>query len=485
MKKKLTLTESEFKKLLVNIVSEALTPSQYRPYMKKFNRERYSDIFKSLGDKYEHDRNYYRIYVPLEEVKQSGPISETETEVTKFLEVNGYKVLDYVKGISKYGDSKNTTSIGKILTRLKAEDLMRDFVSDEARKSLSSDLSKLMVAISRHPYDIAGSDTDRNWTNCMTMSQGNITSERVDKLLQELSDLKTKMVAAESSGDNSLIISTQYKIERVKEEINDRKEEGENVKYIINDVKEGSLVSYLINRDDKNITNPISVLNIKPYTNEYDDDDFILMSDNNMYGNGRYEFKSTVDKILKHINGDKFGFFCLKEGLYADSQPDKVNILSKEQEDFLDEAKKLIFIKLKSELVNDTDDRFNRALVAVMRTVDDRLNNQSDSKIQSDTKIIYVHKNKINELIKKNKIKIIESISSNVTNGFLDSKEDLVEVYHDYVRYEGGKHDLSDFVDYFFTSSDLYNDFIFGIEDNLEIAMGNLAYDYFRKNNID
>ena len=371
------------------------------------------------------------------------------------------------------------------LTRLKAEDLMRDFVSDEARKSLSTDLSKLMVVISRHPYDIAGSDTDRNWTNCMTMSQGNITSERVDKLLQELSDLKTKMVAAEASGDNSLIISTQYKIERVKDEINDRKEEGENVKYIINDVKEGSLVSYLINRDDKNITNPIAVLNIKPYTNEYDDDDFILISDNNMYGNGRYEFKSTVDKILKHINGDKFGFFCLKEGLYADSQPDKVNILSKEQEDFLNESKKLIFIKLKSELINDTDDRFNRALVAAMRMVDDRLNNPSDSKIQTDTKIIYVHKNKINELIKKNKIKIIESISSNATNGFLDSKEDLVEVYHDYVRYEGGKLDLSEFVDYFFTSSDLYNDFIFGIQDDFEIAMGNLAYDYYRKNNID
>ena len=114
MKKKLTLTESEFKKLLVNIVSEALTPSQYRPYMKKFNRERYSDIFKSLGDKYEHDRNYHRIYIPLDETIKSGPVSETEIEVTEFLEKNGYKVLDYIKGISKYGDSKNTTSIGKI-----------------------------------------------------------------------------------------------------------------------------------------------------------------------------------------------------------------------------------------------------------------------------------------------------------------------------------------------------------------------------------
>lgn len=484
MKKKLTLTESEFKKLLVNIVNEALTPSQYRPYMKKFNRERYSDIFKFLGDKYEHDRNYYRIYVPLEEVKQSGPISETETKVTKFLEVNGYKVLDYVKGISKYGDSKNTVSIGKVLTKLKAEYLMKEFVSDEARKSLSSDISNLMVVISRHPYDIAGSDTDRNWTNCMTMSQGNVTSERVNKLLQELSDLKTKMVAAELSADISIAKDIKYKMELIKDKIKERKEEGENVKYIINDVKEGSLVSYLINRNDKNITNPIAVLNIKPYTNEYDDDEFILISDNNMYGSGRLEFKSTVDKILKNINGDKFGFFCLKDSLYADSQPEKVNILSKEQSDFLNSSKKIIKDRAMYEINLNMDDRFERALYDSMLRFQNTLNN---TLMPEGTKSF--HKKKIASIIEDNKDDIIKSSIDNNLNlidELSDNELDLSGAYKDYLMYLGekSKNNLEKFVDYFFKSSDLFNDIIFNIQDSMDTEMGDTMYGYINLNDI-
>jgi len=482
MKKKLTLTESEFKKLLVNIVSEALTPSQYRPYMKKFNRERYSDIFKFLGDKYEHDRNYYRIYVPLEEVKQSGPISETETEVTKILEVNGYKVLDYVKGISKYGDSKNTVSIGKVLTKLKAEDLMKEFVSDEARKSLSSNISNLMVVISRHPYDIAGSDTDRNWTNCMTMSQGNVTSERVNKLLQELSDLKTKMVAAELSADISIAKDIKYEMELIKDKIKERKEEGENVKYIINDVKEGSLVSYLINRNDKNITNPIAVLNIKPYTNEDDDDDFILISDNNMYGNGRYEFKSTVDKILKHINGDKFGFFCLKDSLYADSQPEKINILSKEQSDFLNSSKKIIKDRVMYEINLTMDDSFKRALSDSMLRFHDTLNNTLMSEVTKS-----FHKKKIASIIEDNKDDIIKSSMDNnlsLIDELSDNELDLSVAYKDYLNYSGEKYNLEKFVDYFFEGSDLFNDVIFNILDSMDTEMGDTMYGYINLNDI-
>ena len=177
MKKTILLNESDFKKIIKKIVVEALKPSQFRKYVKEFNKERYSDIFKTLGDKYGHDKNYHRIYIPLLVSVPQGPVSDIQKEVTKFLEHHGYKVLDYVKGTTKYGDSKNTTTIGKVLTRLKSDVLMKRFISDESRKALTSDTSNLMVVISRHPYDIAGSDTDRNWTNCMTM--GHSDSPRV------------------------------------------------------------------------------------------------------------------------------------------------------------------------------------------------------------------------------------------------------------------------------------------------------------------
>jgi predicted hydrolase (HD superfamily) len=306
------MTHIEYEKKL----NEILKPSQYRPYVKAFNRDRYSDMFKSLGDKYEHDKNFYRIYIPLKEEEKNEPISNTEKEVTEFLNQNNYEMLDYIKGITKFSGSKNTTTIGKILTKLKADELLKKFVSDESRKALTSNTENLMIVISRHPYDIAGSDTDRNWTNCMTISHGG--SDRIKKLEDELGSLTNKLETSTKKDEQEKI---KNKIKNINDDIKDRKETGVNVQYLIHDVKEGSLISYLIKKDDKNINNPISVLNIKPYVNVRNSDDFILISDNNMYGNGRPEFKSTIDSLLSEINGvDKQGYYCLKKPIYNDSQ---------------------------------------------------------------------------------------------------------------------------------------------------------------------
>ena len=339
------------------MLQEALKPSQFRKYVKAFNREKYNRVFKSLGDKYEHDRNYYRIYIPLGKEEKSGPVSNVEKEVTDFLNQNGYQVLDYIKGIVKFGEAKNTTTIGKVLTRLKADELMKKFVSDESRKALTSDAENLMVVISRHPYDIVGSDTDRNWTNCMTL--GHAGSKRVEKMHMELESLKNKLKDMTKDNTNwyrdfeqgrgnitwdSPEIKLDAKIRELEGEIKDRKETGENSKYLIHDVKEGSLISYLIKKTDKNINNPLAVLNIKPYVNDFDPNDFILISDNTMYGNGRPEFKKTVDSILSGINGPEMGgFYCLKENLYADSQNRNIRILKPEEKTFyLEKAKEFV-----------------------------------------------------------------------------------------------------------------------------------------------
>lgn len=339
------------------LLQEALKPSQFRKYVKAFNRERYNDIFKSLGDKYEHDRNYYRIYIPLGKEEKSGPVSTVEKEVTDFLTQNGYQVLDYVKGVAKFGESKNTTTIGKALTRLRAEDLMKKFVSDESRKALTSDAESLMVVISRHPYDIAGSDTDRNWTNCMTL--GHAGSKRIEKIQTEIDALKKRLKDMTKDNPNwykefeqgrgsltwdSPEIKLNGKIRALQDEINDRKETGVNAKYLIHDVKEGSLISYLIKKTDKNINNPLAVLNIKPYINDNNPDDFILISDNVMYGNGRPEFKKTVDSILEEINGsDVGGYYCLQKNIYGDSQRENIRILKPEEKVFyLEKAKEFV-----------------------------------------------------------------------------------------------------------------------------------------------
>ena len=475
MKKTIKLNESELKKILIKVVNEALKPSQFRKYVKSFNRERYSDIFKKLGDQYSHDKNYNRIYIPLQSDEQKGPISNTQNEVTSFLEENGYKVIDYIKGTAKYGDSKNVTSIGKILGKLKAGQLMNSFVSDESRKALTSNISDLMIVISRHPYDIAGADTDRNWTNCMTM--GHSDSQRVQKLKDELKDLKYKFKIAELEMSNQPGIkktnpeddySYEYtdefmgsslyklikKIASVENEILERGEEGQNVKYLLNDVKEGSLISYLIKKNDKNIQNPISVLNIKPYVNQFNKSEFILISDNRMYGQGRPEFKSTVDYILYEVNGLKYGLFCLKDGIYSDDTKTVRLITTPEQENDFETIYPNIIPSIKHNLHQYISREYDFLLQDRIDGIRETLDEEG-----LDEKEIEEHINEVVNFFEKSHKKNIESIVTNVEsyiNGY--DETELLTMYTRYISHIGNENfDIEDFSIYFLEKLDLYD----------------------------
>ena len=495
---RLRLTESELKKVIIKMVNEALKPSQFRKYATEFNRERYSDIFKTLGDKYGHDKNYYRIYIPLQSSSQEGPVSETQKEVTKFLEDNGYKVLDYVKGTAKYGDSKNVTTIGKALSRLKSDALMKKFVSDESRKALTSDASNLMVVISRHPYDIAGSDTDRNWTNCMTM--GHSDSPRVTKLNNELKELQYKLELLEAEYSNTpgfkkvksapnedgedtngylmtkeFLSSPLYKVIKrigeVNSELEDRKEEGQNAKYLIHDVKEGSLISYLIISDDKNIQNPIAVLNIKPYVKEHGEN-FILVSDNNMYGQGRPEFKSTVDSILNEINGDveAGGYYCLSGKIYADSQPRRIFAMDKDVNKFYVATQNY----LKNNIVPIVESAFEDNVPSAIDSALEAYS--SDNDIDFDE--LYEHEDNIKKIINSEKQAIINSI---IKTGDFDVKEDNIYFSYDLFKklYPKDKDNVEKFVKYYFKGHNLDK---LSINDMLQEDLFSIAMTYLDDN---
>lgn len=292
---------------------EALKPSQFRNYVNAFDRERYLDIFKKMGEVYDHDKNFYRIYIPLEKSKvKKDFVSEVHKKIDKFLSDNDCQIVDYVKGTAKFNSAKNVTTIGKILVRLKNDALNREFVSDEKRKNFVADRSNdLMVVISRHPYDIAGSDTDRNWTNCMTI--GTDKSNRILNMIDRLGKMSKN-----DPGYNSL-----------KSKIDNYKENGVNVKYLIKEVTEGSIISYLIKYDDRDIKNPIGVLNIKPY--DKDGEEYLWPSAH-MYGVNIPNFRETIMDIVKEFfnrgvaleyrdrwnNNHEKGIFTIKKGLYSD-----------------------------------------------------------------------------------------------------------------------------------------------------------------------
>ena len=149
-------------------IVEALLPSQYRNLVKGWDRQRYAEIFKN--PQYRHDRKGYRVYIPIESSQSAdAPKSPTQTQIERFLDENGFDLVDYVKGIVYNREKKQNIKIGRVLNKLKATDLLNAFNVDKTREGTKSEY---MAVISRHPYDIAGQSTDRGWTSCMNLKNG-------------------------------------------------------------------------------------------------------------------------------------------------------------------------------------------------------------------------------------------------------------------------------------------------------------------------
>jgi hypothetical protein len=186
-------------------ITEALKPSQYRPLVKGWDKERYADIF--TNSKYNHDKNGYRVFIPIGAVSVDDT-SPVQTEIESSLQQNGFKIVDYAKGIAQKKDTKQNIKIGKLLTKLKQQELLGKFNTDKSREGTKKEY---MVVISRHPYDIGGQSTDRGWTSCMNLEDG------------------------------------VYK------------------KYVPIDVAAGTLVAYVTDKNDPDLKNPTGRLSIKPF----------------------------------------------------------------------------------------------------------------------------------------------------------------------------------------------------------------------------
>ena len=192
-------------------------------------------------------RNKYRIYLPY-----TGPTPEVTTDdeascgnsngwistreaiksiVAMILDERGQWIdkWDYIGGTVDVGFNDNQGNkkvrkgqkIGKLIAKdtipmpggdMNALDL---FTKDPVRlgKNITSSISSnnLWLVISNHAYDIAGMSTNRDWTSCMNVL----------------------------NGDNKV--------------------------YVKHDIQYGTLVVYLIDKDDTNIQHPYGRILIKPY----------------------------------------------------------------------------------------------------------------------------------------------------------------------------------------------------------------------------
>jgi hypothetical protein len=263
-------------------IDEALHPSQAKSYIKAWKEAGGEKFYQDIFGKKENGKPKYRLYLELKESEeQKQKISkDVRDRIKKALEYTNYEVEDFNQNLAV--SDKRTTSIVKVLMKdsgLKKSDinvqkLKSDYEKELNKKSTQRDKSDYLVVISRHPYDIAGMSThlygeedERGWTSCMNLNTG----------------------------------SQKF--------------------YIMEDVKKGTIIAYLIKKDDLNINNPVARVLIKPYVSE-DSEEIALFRDydNEIKGTPVNGFKETVDAWLeKNQKLSKTRYEQLK-GLYDEGR---------------------------------------------------------------------------------------------------------------------------------------------------------------------
>ncbi len=262
-----------------NELNEALKLSQYREY----HGIRPEELENKLSSLF---KGKNRIYIPFYYDTKNSEV-EIPNDIKKLLGDNGYTITDYIKGYC-IKDGKNQIRIGKVLNSKGSKDMLNFFNEDPQRAVKENDF---LICISKHPYDIAGMSTDRVWTSCMDLN--------IDK--------------------------------------------NQNNKHIKEEIKEGTVIAYLISPQDKNIKKPYGRINIKSYFKgksivwELADYCYGLFYDKGRNIDIANKFKNSVSSWIKeNLNfGAEKGAYYLSKKVYnesplsvfvSDSEEDKKSI---------------------------------------------------------------------------------------------------------------------------------------------------------------
>lgn len=223
------------------IISKSALPlSLYRRFVKGWDKGKYADLFS----KYSGDRNSYRIYLPINSAPKLTTV-QVPVDIGKAVSDKGYQIDDYINGIAVDSSGKRRIKIGKLLST----DLQQKFANDKQRQGARNLAVGGLCVISRHPYDVAGMSTGRGWTSCMNLIGGS------------------------------------------------------NKHFVPAEVKEGSLIAYLVGKDDKNIQKPSARILMRVYESE---DGKRGLFPSSIYGQASFEFSATVSKWCAEINRDYF-----------------------------------------------------------------------------------------------------------------------------------------------------------------------------------
>ena len=294
----------------INVLLAKLTEQQYKPY-----KELYESMKEEYDKRYDHifgvgnNRLYLDDNVEIKAVDYSADLFSVDfVRFVTFLAIltkshfeDLYLDILYNRIYSKDGREYKLTKFLQLLTEQKLKNVTKeeyDYILNEydVKKIISYYISnlppksilnndgkiKLIVVISRNPYDIAGMSTDRRWSSCM-----------------RLPDDGPSIHPSIHPG-------------------------GAYHQHLVHDIELGTLVAYLIEPTDKNIEHPYARIAIKPYQN-IKDKSIVLYAENRVYNDASLddniyeEFKNIVNNFLDKIQDDKEGIFESMPDLYNDS----------------------------------------------------------------------------------------------------------------------------------------------------------------------
>lgn len=144
--------------------------------------------------------------------------------------------------------------------------MKKAFVNDPNR---GESKGTMKATVSRHPYDVAGMSTDRQWKSCMGMSPKDRTSTNYSNKLKK-------------------------------------------------DIEHGTHVAYLHPQDDHNIDKPVSRIALKPFHSEHGHS--VLRPEQKVYGENHPEFVNKVhDWAKKNFPMHPNHVYHKDENVYDDS----------------------------------------------------------------------------------------------------------------------------------------------------------------------
>jgi len=323
-----------FKLFLEQQLTEALTVSQFRELMNDIDyKTLYPTFFNGEGKR--NDRKYYPLELKKTDINDKL-INKTRDAVTSYLYANkikgrSYILFDYMQGLAIEKKDKTTKSItdksgetkevedkptiikiGKLLDASSdpnAKKIKQLYDQDPIRSGVKIKNDAFNIVFSRHPYDIGGMSTDRGWTSCMNLYSGS------------------------------------------------------NKRFVKKDVENGTIIAYLIKKDDTNIKHPLARVLIKPHIKSNGKD--VLLVVDTIYGLDVPEFAEEVTNIINNEVNSKLrdGIYNISHELYNDSKSgtavkigDKIidGILSNDQINELDLD--IVTSKEFFELIADTEE---------------------------------------------------------------------------------------------------------------------------------